>query len=200
MKYSSQLGRLAESLIVESLLSPSVGLWTVENCSVGVQNPVVEHFVAIEDKVSQKPLFREHQGNPDLVIGPHGIVGDGVEWNPERQSFLGLCRGSPTIVGAKHPDVNRVAIDELEEKLATFSGLRSRDPDLFLDLSQGAFKRRLTVIEAPPGTVDLAGTQPPLLVNQKDPILPNDKQKGSSIDRLPRLPIDGIDALGYGCL
>ena len=79
--------------------------------------------------------------------------------------------------GAVYPDVNRIAVDELEAQFAALGNARRRDADFFLYLANGRLDGGLAGFHAPAGAVDLAGPESALLSDQKNLPVANDEEQ-----------------------
>jgi len=56
------------------------------------------------------------------IVGPHLVVGNGIERNPKRQRFVGFLRFSLEIVGEKNGAMQTEAVAELKVQFAAGFG------------------------------------------------------------------------------
>jgi len=56
------------------------------------------------------------------IVGPHLVVGNGIERNPKRQRFVGFLRFSLEIVGEKNGAMQTEAVTELKVQFAAGLG------------------------------------------------------------------------------
>ena len=125
-----------------------------------------EHRVAIEVEVGTEGSARNHARQPVDVVGPHFMVGNGINRRPDRKGFVGFDEGSGEGIGCENGAVEAVAIDELKMEFSTGLDSVRCDPDLFLGLTHGAFVRFLAEFDAAAGGVDFSGPETALFTNE----------------------------------
>ena len=88
-------------------------------------------------------------------------------------------------------DVEPVAVEELEAELADVHGPDGGHADLFLDLANGGFLRRLARLDATAWSVDLARAEASLLADEQHLAVAHDEEECRPVDWSPGRPIDG---------
>jgi hypothetical protein len=141
-----------------------------------VRDLVIEHMFPVEDEAAVEGATLQQQRQPDFVIRPHLLIGNGIEIDPQGRGFVGFFWYSCHVVGSEHPDVDRVTVDELKEKLPTCVDSRGSNAQLLADLPNRAFQRGLPIIETTPWTVDLPSSETSFLVDQEYSSILNDEQ------------------------
>ena len=82
---------------------------------------------------------------PVAIVGPHLVVGNGIERSPERDRFVGFVRFSFEIVGEKNGAMQAEAVAELKMQFAALFGPERFDAELFERFAQG----RLQAVSRP---------------------------------------------------
>jgi 2-oxoisovalerate dehydrogenase E1 component len=151
---------------------------------------VIQHDFTVEDEPTPESLTLEEQRQPERIVGPHSVVGDGAHWTKHRRGLIGFLRFPQVVFGRKDRAVEAVAIHELEEQLADLDQSARPDQELLFELTESTLKRRFARLESPTRAVDLARAEPTLLVNQEDTASPNDEHQRRPILRHPPGPIE----------
>ena len=90
--------------------------------------------------------------------------------------------------------MDRVSVDELEAQLAARLDSRRCDEQLLLDLANRARERRFPGVDAPAGSVDLAGAEAALFADQQDLTAADHEEQRRALARLPALPIHVVES------
>jgi len=104
------------------------------------------------------------------------------------------------LLGAEDVAVKRVPVGELERQLAVLGQRSGAHAELLEQLARGALARRLSRLDAPARTVDLARAEAALLLDQEHPLALDDEHERRDVVGDPRGPVDGGDASRNGGL
>ena len=94
------------------------------------------------------------------------------------------------VVGEEDPDVDRVAVDELEEQFPAMVRINGRHTHFFLNFPNCSDARGLPFFEPASRSVDLAGTQAPPLADEEQFVAALNEQEGRLVDRFPGRPVN----------
>ena len=77
---------------------------------------MVEHFLFVKDELAPYRPAREGMGEPEFVVHPHLVIGYIVFVKPDGRGLLGFTKLPLVITGDENVDVDRIAIDEIENE------------------------------------------------------------------------------------
>ena len=77
---------------------------------------MIEHAIALEEESPAEWPLLEHQGQPQQIVLPHAVVGNGVHGRPQRNRFRGFPGLAVAAFRPEDGDVQRQAVGELEEE------------------------------------------------------------------------------------
>ena len=163
--------------------------WHVHG-GLGQGDAVVEHGASVKDEVRFEGRAVEHERNPVLVIFPHLVVGDGIAGDPQGDGFISFLGGSGVARRAEDRAVDRQAVPKLEEELAALFHVVRCDAKLFFHFADGGLNRGFSGLKSSAGAVDVSGTQPSLLVDQKNGFVLNHEEKRGALLGRPVIPVD----------
>lgn len=152
---------------------------------------VPEHGFVVEDEAAAEGLAGEEEGEPVGVIGPHAVVGDGVDGGPNGGGFVSFGGGAGEVGGGEDVAEDVGAGGHGEPQLADFDGVGGGDVEFLLALADDGLKRGFTWFDFAAGAVDFAGTEAAFLLDQEDLAIADHEEKGGRHPGLPGRPVDG---------
>ena len=147
-----------------------------------------EHRVAIEVEVGTEGSASDHARQPVDVVGPHFMVGNGINRRPDRKGFVGFDERAGEGFRREDGAMEAVAVNELKMEFSTGLDSVRCDANLFLGLTHGAFVWCLAGFDAATGGVDFACAETALFTDEKDLGILDDETQGGPLARLPLVP------------
>ncbi len=100
----------------------------------------VQQLLAVELEVAGEMRAADEEREPMPIVGPHLVVGDGVERRPERDGFVGFVRFAFEIVRPENGAMQAVAVAELEMQFAMLDRAERFDPEFLESFAQGGLR------------------------------------------------------------
>ena len=151
---------------------------------------VVEHAIAVEDEAAPERAPGEHERDPEAVVGPHLVEGDGVERGPDGDRLVGLAHLARTRVGGEHVALEPVAVGELEGEVPAPARGGGADADLLARLADGRLLGRLPRLDAPARRADLPRAEAALLADEERLAPADDEEQDGDVRGGPGGPVD----------
>src|ERR1041385_5088131 len=129
---------------------------------------------------------------PVPVIGPHFVVGDGVDCCPKWDGFVGLAWFPIERMGEKNRAIKAVAVAELKMQFTMLFGPERFDAELLEGLAQRGPKRRFARIHFAAGSVDFARAEAALFADEENLLLAHDEKKIGVDAWLPVCPVGHV--------
>lgn len=149
----------------------------------------MEQLLAVELEITGKMLALDQEREPVPVVGPHFVVGDGVERGPERNGFVSFVRFALEIQRPEDRAMEAVTVAELEMQFAMLDRAKRPDPELFFGFAQGGLQRRFAGIDLAARAIDLARAKAAFLADEENFFVTHDEEKVGADAWLPSRPV-----------
>ena len=131
------------------------------------------------------------------VVGPHLVVGNGLERRPERGRLFGLARFSFEVMSEEDGALHAVAVAELKIQFAMVLRPDWFDPEFLESLAQGRVERGFTRIDFAPRSINFTSSETAFLADEKDSFLAHDEEKVGADTWLPVCPVCHVAEESY---